>query len=181
ARGQAARQPQMQPVAEGGMPRGELTEKVMAALRAAGESGLSVSEMAEFAGTKAANIYAWLSGTAKKITGVRRLGEGRYHFLEGANGEQTSAATTAVAKAPAAAAVRPAKAPRPSGGTKRGALTEAILRELRTAGDKGISVKELADKLNAKYKNLYIWFSTTGKKNPAIKKVGPATYKLAAA
>ena len=37
---------------------------------------------------------------------------------------------------------------------------------------------DLAERLGAKYKNVYIWFATTGKKYPNIKRIAPATYQL---
>ena len=63
----------------------------------------------------------------------------------------------------------------------RGQLKEQILNELKSAGATGITIKDLAAKLNANYKNVYIWFVTTGKRIAGIKKVGPAQYKLEAA
>ena len=44
-----------------------------------------------------------------------------------------------------------------------------------------MTIKGLAAKLNANYKNVYFWFVTTSKKIAGIKKVGPAQYKLEAA
>jgi hypothetical protein len=41
-----------------------------------------------------------------------------------------------------------------------------------------VKVVELAKKIGVKGTNLHIWFATTGKKNPAIKKVGKGHYQL---
>ncbi len=68
-----------------------------------------------------------------------------------------------------------------SGTGKRGALKESIIAELRTAGENGISVKELSEKLNVKSVNLHAWFGSTGKKIEGLKKVGPAKYSLLSA
>jgi hypothetical protein len=76
---------------------------------------------------------------------------------------------------PAPKAVKTVKKARK--GTKRGELTAAILDGLKTAGTVGITVADLAKKLGANYKNIYIWFATTGKKHP-VKKLAPATYSL---
>ncbi len=62
----------------------------------------------------------------------------------------------------------------------RGALTAQILHELKTAGPSGISVSQIAERTGRKYANIYIWFATTGKKNPNVQKAGPALFKLAA-
>ena len=67
---------------------------------------------------------------------------------------------------------------RASQGTKRGELKEAVLTELRNAGEAGLSVKELAEKLEVKIANLHAWFGTTGKKITGLKKIGPARYSL---
>jgi len=70
------------------------------------------------------------------------------------------------------------KAPKKRAKGKRGALKEQILAELKTAGKIGVSVKDLAAKMDAKYANIYAWFMATGSKVKGIKKVGPAKYAL---
>lgn len=59
-------------------------------------------------------------------------------------------------------------------------MKEAILQELKKAGAEGVAIKDLSNKLGVKYKNLYIWFVTTGKRTPGVEKAGPARYRLAA-
>ncbi len=80
---------------------------------------------------------------------------------------------------------RPAKAAAPSssvakssGRGGRGQLAAKVLATLKAAGASGITVKDLSDKLKANYRNIQVWFATTGKKNPGIKKIAPATYRL---
>jgi hypothetical protein len=75
------------------------------------------------------------------------------------------------------------KPPQPKNGAgkihlKRGELKARILGALRQAGNNGITIKELSEKLDSKYKNVYIWFVTTGKRISGIKKIGLARYKL---
>jgi hypothetical protein len=53
-----------------------------------------------------------------------------------------------------------------------------VLSELEKAGAKGASVRDIASRIGANYRNIYIWFATTGKKNPKIKKIAPAQYRL---
>jgi len=65
----------------------------------------------------------------------------------------------------------PAKAPR---NQFKGRIAEA----LAAAGEHGASLKELAEKLSTNYRNVAVWFATTGKKNPRIQKIGPARYRL---
>jgi len=45
--------------------------------------------------------------------------------------------------------------------------------------DGGVKVADLAKNLKVKGNHLHVWFATTGKKNPAIKKVEKGYYNLA--
>ncbi len=63
-------------------------------------------------------------------------------------------------------------------GRKRGAVGASIVEHLKAAGPAGIKIGDLAAKLGKKYQNVYIWFATTGKKNPNIKRIAPATYSF---
>ena len=53
---------------------------------------------------------------------------------------------------------------------------ELIIAELQAAGQEGMTVKDLAVKLDMKPANMHAWFQGTGKKIPEIKKVGPGKY-----
>jgi hypothetical protein len=157
--------------------RGELKAKVLQALVAAGSSGLRVKDLAATLGTKPANIYAWFQTAPKRIPQIKKIGEAHYR-LEGSLAQKHLAGPAPkVAKAPKAApAKRGKRSTRPL--SKRGELASRILAALKSAGKEGLKVRQLADKLGVKYKNLFIWFATTGKKNKAIKKVGEAHYRL---
>ena len=169
--------------------RGELRGQILEMLTAAGKPGVSVKELADRIGVKTANIHSWFSMNAKKIATLKKVGEARYAV----NGTVTSSPKPAK-KAKAAKAPKKAKAVKSpktvkaaKGGKKgkvvklgRGELKAQILDALKGAGTAGITIKDLAAKLNANYKNVYIWFVTTGKKIAGIKKVGPARYKLEA-
>jgi hypothetical protein len=61
---------------------------------------------------------------------------------------------------------------------RRGALKARILAALRTAGDKGVAVKDLSAKLGVKNQNVHVWFSSTGKKLGTIQRVGAGRYRL---
>ncbi len=108
-----------------------------------------------------AQIAAVITGTPAKATGKRR----------GRPAKKESAAKK----------VAPAKKGSKVGKRRatRGGLKEKILSALEGAGDAGVKVVDLAKKLGVKGTNLHIWFATTGKKNPGIKKVGKGHYKLA--
>jgi len=60
----------------------------------------------------------------------------------------------------------------------RGGLGAKVLKALEAAGDAGVKVADLAKTLKIKGTNLHVWFATTGKKNPKIKKVGKGHYRL---
>ena len=50
-----------------------------------------------------------------------------------------------------------------SKGSKPGRLKDRILALLEAAGDEGVRVKDIAEKLATKPGNIAVWFSTTGK------------------
>ena len=108
-----------------------------------------------------AEIASVLTGKPAKATGKRR---GR----PAKKGAVVKKVVTAK-KAPQAGKKRAA----------RGSIGEKVLKALESAGDAGVKVTELANTLKVKAGNLHVWFATTGKKNPAIKKAGKGHYKLA--
>lgn len=157
--------------------RGALREEILEVLVAAGSKGISVQELATHLNTKAANIHSWFSINAKKIKGLKKIGEARYALNASAAEKVAKAAKAAKEAAQKSAKAAPARkaARRPA---KRGELKAQILATLKAAGSKGITIKDLSEKLNVKYKNLYIWFVTTGKRVAGIRKVAPARYAL---
>jgi hypothetical protein len=150
--------------------RGELKAQVLSALVAAGNSGIRVKDLAAAIGTKPANIYSWFQSAPKRIPQIKKIGEAQYR-LEGSLPESAL-------NAPAPKVVRSRgrrRSTRPL--SKRGELASRIIEGLKAAGKEGVKVRQLADDLGVKHKNLFIWFATTGKKNKAIKKVGEAHYR----
>jgi DNA-binding NarL/FixJ family response regulator len=77
-----------------------------------------------------------------------------------------------------AAEPKPTKASEAQPGGRRGALKARILAALKSAGDKGVAVKELSAKLGVKNQNVHVWFSSTGKKLGTIQRVGAGRYRL---
>lgn len=151
--------------------RGELKNQLLRILSTAGSTGVSVKEITAEIGAKATSVHSWLQSARKKYP-IKRVSQGRYR-IEGAVAIEAP-------KAPKAAKPgRPGKrSTRPLSG--RGELLAKIMGELKAAGDKGVKVPDLADKFGVKRKNLFIWFATTGRRNPAIKKVGESHYRLEA-
>lgn len=58
----------------------------------------------------------------------------------------------------------------------KGTLKAAIIELLKGAGSAGLTVKEIAARLNAKPGNIHVWFSSTGKRVKEINKVGTGQY-----
>jgi hypothetical protein len=54
-----------------------VTEKLMAAMNAAGAKGISVPDLAQKTGLKAVNVRAWIQVTAPKL-GVKKISRGVY-------------------------------------------------------------------------------------------------------
>ena len=61
---------------------------------------------------------------------------------------------------------------------KRGAMKELILSVLQEAGEAGLAVKHLAQKIGAKPANVHAWFGSTGKKGGLTEAVGRGIYRL---
>ena len=156
-----------------GLPRGSSRKKggtyrdsIMAALAAAGEAGVRVKELALSLKTKPVNIHSWFHSNLKRLPSIKKIAGGHYRIAGGAKSAAPAARSGKVAGSGRKKTV------------KRGSLSTAILEHLQAAGSSGIKIADLADKLGAKYKNVYIWFATTGKKNHNIKRIAPATYQL---
>lgn len=166
---------------KGRAQRGALKEQIVGALQNAGSAGVRVNELAAALGTKAANIHAWFHSTAKRIPGITKVSGGHYR-MEGKAPVPAEAEISKPAKlnAPATQKTKTSRAKGKRKGTKRGGLSDTILSSLKAAGNKGLTIKELSEKTGAKYRNISVWFVTTGKKYPKLKKLAPAHYKLAA-
>ena len=89
--------------------------------------------------------------------------------------DDVAPAPASVPPAPKAkpAPAKPAKKAKPA---KSGGLKDRILALLETAGDAGLKVREIADKLGSKPGNIAVWFSTTGKN--ITTKVQPGRYAV---
>jgi hypothetical protein len=63
-------------------PRGTLKKKIFAALKAAGEAGLKVTDLSKKIGVKNANVHVWFSSTGKKLPEIKRVGKGHFKLVE---------------------------------------------------------------------------------------------------
>ena len=55
-------------------------------------------------------------------------------------------------------------------------LKERIVQTLKSAGNSGVTVKDMAVKLGKSYGNISVWFHTTAKGINEIKKVEPGKF-----
>ena len=63
-------------------PRGLLKKKIFAALKAAGDAGMKVTELSKKIGVKNANVHVWFSSTGKKLPEIKRVGKGHFKLAE---------------------------------------------------------------------------------------------------
>lgn len=155
--------------------RGELKQRILDALAAAGSAGIRVRDLATAIGSKPAALHSWFQFARKNIAAIRKAGKGRYRLV-GAVPQAAAPAPEAEAT-PKAAAKAPKRAKK-SSGKPRGYLTAAVQEALKSAGKDGIRINDLAKTLDVNPRNLFVWFATTGKKFKAIKKFGPGQYRL---
>ncbi len=149
--------------------RGELKQQILDALAAAGDAGLGVRELAAALDRKPALLHSWFQFARRSIKAIRKAGRGRYRLVG------------AAPAAPIAAKAKPAKVAKTGRKTarqQRGSVSIAVQAGLKSAGANGIHVADLAKSLGMSPRNLFVWFSTTGKKFKAIKKVSPGHYRL---
>jgi hypothetical protein len=151
--------------------RGAMKAAIVQLLTAAGESGLTVQDIAAKLKAKPGNVHVWFSSTGKTVKEIKKLAPGKYGW--------SGTAAPVAAPAPAAKTEEP-KAKKPAArkprAKKSGATKEAIIELVKGAGKAGITVKEIAAKLGVKRHGVDVWFGSTGKKVKEIKKVKPATY-----
>jgi hypothetical protein len=63
-------------------PRGLLKKKIFAALKAAGDAGMKVTDLSKKIGVKNANVHVWFSSTGKKLPEIKRVGKGHFKLSE---------------------------------------------------------------------------------------------------
>ena len=160
--------------------RGAVKAAIMDLIQAAGESGVTVKDIAAKLGVSYNRVFTWFYNTGSKIKEIKKAGPGRYAWAGGA--------PRAIRPAPAPRPT-PKPKPRPTAPTKAvvkkaapakrgkpGVTKEGIVELLKGAGAEGITVKDLAVKLGVNPQRLYVWFGATGKAVKEIKKVAPAKY-----
>ena len=144
--------------------RGAVKAAVIDLVKNAGQGGITVKEIAAALGKSYGSISVWFNSTGKKVKQIKKVGPGKYSWLAG------------VEPAAEAQVDKPKPSVKQAQAKSYGGLRDSITNLLKTHGKSGISVKEIAQNLGTKPGNIYSWFTSTGKKIKAIKKVGPAKY-----
>lgn len=156
--------------------RGALKARILELVQAAGKAGITVKDLAGELGLNYNRVYTWFYKTGKNVPGLEKVGEAEYAWVGSAPASAPATPAAAAATAPKPAA-KPAVARAAKGKpAKRGELKEAVLSLLKATGKPGIGVKDIAARLGAKPKNIYVWFTSTGKSIKEIKRIGPAKY-----
>lgn len=63
-------------------PRGAIKKKIIAALKAAGDAGMKVTDLSKKIGVKNANVHVWFSSTGSKLPEIKKVGKGHYKLSE---------------------------------------------------------------------------------------------------
>lgn len=63
-------------------PRGQIKKKILAALKAAGDAGMKVTDLSKKIGVKNANVHVWFSSTGSKLPEIKKVGKGHYKIQE---------------------------------------------------------------------------------------------------
>lgn len=91
-------------------------------------------------------------------------------------GKQVPATKPFVAKGPAAEKTKKAKSVEKASKARekksRGAVQKNLLEYLKSAGEAGVTAKQIAKDLGMRNQNIHVWFGGTGKKYPQIVKLG---------
>lgn len=116
--------------------------------------------------------------TSQSLRRLLSLTEKKDKLIKGVEELETEIAKTlkgvATSVVEVAEVIVPPKRARKTKAGKAGGLKDRILDLLDAAGEEGLRVKEIAEKLGSKASNISVWFSTTGKKH--TRKIKPGRY-----
>ena len=114
-----------------------------------------------------------LSLTDKKEQLIKGIQEVENEIAKTLRGAATAVVEVAEAVVPEKSATKKGRRKK---SRKSGGLKDRVLSLLETAGDQGLRVKEIAEKLGSTPGNISVWFSTTGKK--LTSKIEPGRYAI---
>jgi predicted transcriptional regulator with HTH domain len=152
------------------MRRGELRGRILDFLRAAGTNGARVREIADALGVKPVNVHSWFHTATQRFPQLKRFGPGRYRLESEL--QDSGFPSTETPK------LRRNRSTRQASRGKRGEVSKRILEVLENADPEGIKVAEIAEKVGAKYRNVHVWLSSIGKRNPRIIRSGRGIYRM---
>ncbi len=116
------------------------------------------------------------NGAARK---KRRLSPAARARISAAMKARWAKKTRRMSIKPFRAAIAPVSA-RTQKPSQRGQLKHKIIQTLKSAGNSGVTVKDLAKKTGRSYGNISVWFHSTAKGVKEIKKVAPGRFAWAA-
>ncbi len=150
------------------MVRGQLRRRIISALEAVGPDGITVPDLARSLGMKPVNVHSWFHSARKRMPEIKKSAPGRY-YLDGVPAFMRGSAQIA----------RPGhRTARRSTRARRGETTRRILEVLAAESGNGIAVAEIAARIGTHCRNVHVWLSSTGKKNPLIVRSGRGVYQM---
>jgi len=63
-------------------PRGQVKGKILGVLKAAGKAGATIKDLSVKTGLSVQRLHSWFFATGRKIKGVKKLGPGKYGWVE---------------------------------------------------------------------------------------------------
>lgn len=146
--------------------RGHLRTQILAALLAVGPEGISVPDLARSLGMKPVNVHSWFHSARKRIPEIKKNGPGRYCLIGIPN----------CLSQPEPKIIR--QRDRSQTRAPRGETTRRIMEVFAAEGGRAMAVSEIAAKIGVHNRNVHVWLSSTGKKNPKIVRSGRGTYQM---
>ena len=64
-----------------GAERGELKAAIIKLVKQAGESGITVTELAASLKMKAINLYVWFNTTGRRVKEITKIGQAKYAWM----------------------------------------------------------------------------------------------------
>ncbi len=133
-------------------PRGALAAAKVTELKAAGEAGLRVKDLAAKLGIPRNHLSSWLSTTGKRVPEIELIAPATYRFNPGGYS--------------------------PIPRYKRRKIKPEVMSHLQAAGEGGVKLKALALTLGVTQRYLNTWFSVTGKRVPGIERIARGTFRF---
>lgn len=133
---------------------GSLKIRILEALKAAGEAGVSRKALAEQLQLPGRKISCWYQTTGRQIPGVERTSRGLYRFDSGSYSPPLLDPTLPGSQ-----------------------LTQLIVRALKTAGPEGMGVHDLAARTGLTINQVFPWFGNTGKRVPGVERIARGVYR----